>query len=124
MSSRDAPLEPTTDADVDDLVDTIDAPRALRRDAARALADRLYFLGFLCLPWPWVLNAWTFAPHLRGDDAPGRDAHVAKRARASRALAIGTLGIVLAWALGFYFGGARLVGRANWERLSATTQTW
>ena len=61
----------------DDFVDTCDGERVLRRAAARALADRLFYLGFLALPWLWVLNAWTFAPHARDARGPGRDAALA-----------------------------------------------
>ena len=106
----------------DDFVDTCDGERVLRRAAARALADRLFYLGFLALPWLWVLNAWTFAPHARDARGPGRDARVAKRARESRALAIAAFAVVSAWAATFYFGGARVVGTRAWERWSATTR--
>ena len=109
-------------ADDDDFVDTCDGARVMRRAAARALADRLFFLGFFALPWLWVLNAWTFAPHLRDADAPGRDVAIAKRARDSRALAACACVVAIAWAATFYFGGARVVGARAWERWSATTQ--
>jgi len=106
----------------DDFVDTCDGERVMRRDAARALADRLFYLGFLALPWLWVLCAWTFAPHARDARGPGRDAALAKRARDSRALALAALAALAAWAATFYFGGARVVGTRAWERWSATTQ--
>ena len=107
----------------DDFVDTCDGERVLRRAAARALADRLFYPGFLALPWLWVLNAWTFSPHLRASpDDPGYDARVAARARSSRALAWAAHVVLVAWAATFYFGGREMFGAATWERLSATTQ--
>ena len=110
-------------SDADEYVATCDGDRAISRDAAIALADRLYFLGFFGLPWLWVLNAWTFSPHLRASpDDPGYDARVAARARSSRALAWAAHVVLVAWAATFYFGGREIFGAATWERLSATTQ--
>jgi hypothetical protein len=109
--------------DADDYVATCDGDRAMSRAAAIALADRLYFLGFFGLPWLWVLNAWTFSPHLRASsDDPAYDARVAARARSSRALAWAAHVVLIAWAATFYFGGREVFGAATWERLSATTQ--
>ena len=120
MSTLDA--SPTDDDD--DTVATCDAARGLPRHRARALADRLYFLGFLALPWLWVLNAWTFAPHVDPRSATSVDAHVANRARASRALAAGASVVILTWALTFYLGGASLFGDGAFERLAVTTARW
>ena len=106
--------------DDDAYVDTCDGALALERTAARALADRLFYGGFFALPWLWVLNAWFFAPHARG--APGSDAHIAARVRASRALALAAFAAFAAWAVGFYIGGRALVGDAFFERWSATTR--
>ena len=109
--------------DADEYVATCDGDRAISRDAAIALADRLYFLGVFGLPWLCVLNAWTFSPHLRASpDDPGYDARVAARARSSRALAWAAHVVLVAWAATFYFGGREMFGAATWERLSATTQ--
>jgi hypothetical protein len=125
MSSSTPPPPTTTTtshAEAVDRVDTCDAEDALTRTHARALADRYFFLGFLALPWLWVLNAWTFAPHLRAAPSTvGVDAHVRSRARASLVLGILAHLVLLAWALVFYFGGERTLGRAMWERLSVTT---
>jgi len=107
----------------DGYVDTVDDVAAITRDAARRLADRLFYLGFLALPWLWVLNAWTFAPHVfASSDAKGVDPHVARRARASMWLGATAHVLLLAWALTFFLGGERVVGVAVWERFSATTQ--
>lgn len=117
----DAPT-PTVMSD-DGYVDTIDGVAAITRDAARRLADRLFYLGFLALPWLWVLNAWTFAPHVfASPDAKGVDPHVARRARASMWLGATAHVLLFAWALTFFLGGERVVGVAVWERFSVTTQ--
>ena len=107
----------------DGYVDTVDGVAAITRDAARRLADRLFYLGFLALPWLWVLNAWTFAPHVfASPDAKGVDPHVARRAKASMWLGATAHVLLFAWALTFFLGGERVVGVAVWERFSATTQ--
>jgi len=52
---------------------TIDGWSSMRLEEARKLARRLFFAGFLLLPWLWAANAWLFWPHARGTAEGGVD---------------------------------------------------
>lgn len=95
------------------IVETVDG-EPLERDNARTLSKRVFYAGWLFLPWLWAVNVWMFWPDFRHGDAV-----VKAYTRRSAACFAGWCCLFLPWMVLFMAAGSSLLNASVYQKLDA-----
>lgn len=97
------------------VVESVDG-EVFQADKARLIAKRMFYAGFACLPFVWIVNVWLFWH----DFIHGHDMEVKKYTRYSLLGFVIYSAAFLPWMLTYMIGGADVIGYDTWYAMDAT----